>query len=109
VKSRQLRACTECRKLIIVGSTPRGGRPRKTCGWDCYLARNRRLAKEARCSDAADIATWWLALSEEQRLAAIAHVRANPPPTDFIGGRHAWAYYSRAAFSCEGRVVSEVG
>ena len=102
-------ACSECHKLIVVGSTPRGGRPRKTCGWKCSLARQRRRAKEACCADAPEIAAWWLALNLGQRLAAMAYVRTNPPPPGFIGGKPDWAYYSRHAFSCEGRPVSVEG
>jgi hypothetical protein len=70
------------------------------------MARDRRRAREARDADAAEAKAWWLSLTEEQRLAAMAHVRRNPPPPNFAGGKQLWAYFSRAAFSCERVPVS---
>ena len=100
-------ACSECSALLL----PRrgAGRPRVVCSSKCGITRRHRRAREVVAEQGVEVARWWLGLSEEQRLAAMAHVKVNPPPKYWLGGRHAWAYFSRAAFSCEGRVTSEVG
>jgi hypothetical protein len=101
-------ACSECPKRIGQAPTANGGRPRKTCGEVCALKRQRRLAGEALFADQAEATRWWLALHEDQRTAAMAWARENPPDASWRGGRQLWAYFNRAAFSCERVVVSGV-
>lgn len=103
-----LGTCSECPKLIITGTGRRGGRARKTRGKGCLMKRSRRMATEVVHADVAEATRWWLALTEDQRTAAMAFVRSEPPPYGFRGGKQLWSYFNRAAFSCEQRVVSGV-
>lgn len=100
--------CSECGGGFLAPLKRRTGRPRKTCETRCALARNRRLAAEVVEADRAEAARWWLGLDFDQRDAAMAWVAGNPTPPNFRGGRQLWAYFNRAAFSCEQRVVSGV-
>lgn len=97
--------CSECNGPASFVSH---GRPRKTCGSTCALARQRRLTQAARHAEKDAARNWWLGLTEEQRLAAMAFVRREPPPADWHGGKQGWAWVCREAFSCEGAVTAGV-
>lgn len=97
--------CSECNALASFSSQ---GRPRKTCGATCAMARRNRMTRAERQEDVHASQRWWLGLTEEQRLAAMAFCRREPVPRNWHGGKQGWAWVNRATFSCEGAVVSGV-